>query len=191
MTLKAIHEPSNCGFRGAEVHQWCTKLKIFGHLSLLWHRGSGQTQSYCLLPGRQQAVLKTTSRPILRHFSIMPPCKRRHVCDLFLEEASSRETILQHKILDQQSTSGALVPASHIADIIYLSISVVRIHDHNPSNFQVKVLALTDLEYCLVEEGSMAAYNKWWKISRADRLSAMSIHSDTISAIPKQIYTDA
>jgi hypothetical protein len=61
MTLKAIHEPSNCGFRGAEVHQWCTKLKIFGHLSLLWHRGSGQTQSYCLLPGRQQAVLKTSA----------------------------------------------------------------------------------------------------------------------------------
>ncbi|KAJ6947173.1 hypothetical protein NC651_001766 [Populus alba x Populus x berolinensis] len=56
MTLKVIHEPRNCGCSGAEVHQWRTKLKIFGHLSLLWHRGSEQTQSYCLLPGRQQVV---------------------------------------------------------------------------------------------------------------------------------------
>ncbi|KAJ6947171.1 hypothetical protein NC651_001766 [Populus alba x Populus x berolinensis] len=157
MTLKVIHEPRNCGCSGAEVHQWRTKLKIFGHLSLLWHRGSEQTQSYCLLPGRQQVVQLLVLNCGISHFSIIPPCKRRHGCDLFLEEPSSRETILQHKILDQQSPSEALVLASHIADIIYLSISVVRIHDHNPSNVQVKVLALTDLEYCLVEEGSMAA----------------------------------
>ncbi|KAJ7011551.1 hypothetical protein NC653_001853 [Populus alba x Populus x berolinensis] len=68
MTLKAIHGPSNFGCRGAEVHQWCTKLKIFGHLSLLWHRGSEQTQSCCLLPGRQQVL---ASRPKLRHFSLL------------------------------------------------------------------------------------------------------------------------
>ncbi|KAJ6947172.1 hypothetical protein NC651_001766 [Populus alba x Populus x berolinensis] len=68
MTLKVIHEPRNCGCSGAEVHQWRTKLKIFGHLSLLWHRGSEQTQSYCLLPGRQQVL---ASRPKLRHFSLL------------------------------------------------------------------------------------------------------------------------
>lgn len=90
MTLKAIHEPSNCGFQGAEVHQWCTKLKIFGHLSLLWHRGSEQTQSYCLLPGRQQAVLKTSAWLLLR---IAVPRNSNSSCScqfhcLFLELSS-------------------------------------------------------------------------------------------------------
>ncbi|CAK7356525.1 unnamed protein product [Dovyalis caffra] len=33
MTLKAAHEPSKLGCRGAEVHQWCTKLKILDTFS--------------------------------------------------------------------------------------------------------------------------------------------------------------
>ncbi|KAF9689973.1 hypothetical protein SADUNF_Sadunf01G0147700 [Salix dunnii] len=119
-----------------------------------------------ILPGRQQAANKTSAWLLLRiavpwnsHSSSSRLRRLGFSCAQLPNTHEKLSLSSFFEGTEEQSPSSCL-----------LEVRGVRIHDHNPSNVQVKVHLLK---------------------SRADTLSAMSIHSDTIPAMPQQIYTDA